>query len=158
MEVYMSGAKRCPAYWIIIIFLVLSLILLVAGQTMAIINYDFAVKLGLQENVSEVGAFGVQMNRAFGAGDTVIYLPLILVSLAGLFLRKQWSLITTAATAGISAYWAAVLAIATIFFKGVPGFNLEAGPGYWIVFSAYIAFGFWTILYLIFRGDKLTKY
>jgi hypothetical protein len=32
-----------------------------------------------------------------GAGDTVVYVPLMLVSLAGLFLRKRWSLLTTAA-------------------------------------------------------------
>lgn len=32
------------------------------------------------------------MNRAFGASDTMIYIPLIIVSLIGLFSKKRWSL------------------------------------------------------------------
>ena len=55
---------------------------------MAIIDYEFAVRMGLQGSIEEVGEYGVQLNRAFGAGDTLIYLPLILISLIGLIGKK----------------------------------------------------------------------
>ena len=87
----MANTKHPISFWIIIVFLIVSMVLLLTGQTMAIFNYEFAVKLGLQEDVKEVSEFGVQINRAFGAGDTFVYIPLIAISLVGLFLKKRWS-------------------------------------------------------------------
>jgi hypothetical protein len=153
----MTTAKRPPAYWVIIGFLALSIALLLLGQTMAIINYEFAVRLGLQEDVKEVGEFGVQINRAFGAGDTFVYIPLMAISLVGLLLRKRWSLITTAAVMGISAYWATTVAFMLFYLIGVPNYHLEPGPGYWLFIGAYIILGVWGVGYLIFRGDRLTR-
>jgi hypothetical protein len=129
--------------------------LLLMGQTMAIFNYEFAVKLGLQEDAKEVSAFGVQINRAFGAGDTFVYIPLMAISLVGLFLKKRWSLLTTAAVMGISAYWATTVAFMLLFLLGVPNYNLEPGPEYWVFIGAYIIFGVWGVVYLIFRGDPI---
>jgi len=114
-EIKMTGTNRPIAFWIIIGFFVLSLVMLLMGQTMAVFNYDLAVQLGLQESVEEVSEYGVQVNRAFSAGDTLIYLPLMAVSLIGLFLRKRWSLLTTAAVMGISAYWAITYILMLIF-------------------------------------------
>lgn len=153
----MTRTKRPIAFWIIIVFFVLSLVMLLMGQTMAVFNYDFAVQLGLQESVEEVSEFGVQVNRAFGAGDTLIYIPLMAVSLIGLFLRKRWSLLTTAAVMGISAYWAITYILMLIFLKGVPGYSLVPGLEYWLAMAIYIIFGVWGLLYLIFRGDRLTR-
>jgi hypothetical protein len=131
------------------------MVLLLMGQTMAIFNYEFAVKLGLQEDVKEVSEFGVQINRAFGAGDTFVYIPLMAISLVGLFLKKRWSLIATAAVMGVSAYWATTVAFMLFFLRGVPNYNLEPGPEYWLFIGAYIIFGVWGVVYLIFRGDNI---
>lgn len=147
--------KRPLTLWIICVFLVLSVIVLVLGQTTSLFAYDFAVQLGLQEPAEEVTAFGVEMNRAFGAGDTVIYIPLMLVSLAGLILRKRWALLTTAAVMGVSAYWALTAAALLLFLRGVPGYQLVPGPEYWVFLGAYMVFGAWGIPYLAVRGDKL---
>lgn len=143
------------AFWVITGFLSLSLVLLLIGQTMAIINYDFAVQLGLQEDIKHVGSYGVQVNRAFGAGDTIVYIPLIAISIIGLFLRKRWSLLTAAAVMGISAYWAATIVFMLIFLSGTPGYALEPGVEYWFFMAAFIIFGVWGLLYLVFRGEKL---
>ena len=151
----MASGKRPLSFWIIIIFLILSMVLLLMGQTMAIFNYEFAVRIGLQEHVKEVSEFGVQINRAFGAGDTAVYIPLIAISLVGLLLKKRWSLITTAAVMGISAYWATTVAFMLLFLVGVPNYNLEPGPEYWLFICAYIIFGIWGMVYLIFRGDSI---
>jgi len=125
------------------------------GQTMALVNYDFAVQLGLQEDIKEVGSFGVQVNRAFGAGDTIVYIPLIAISIIGLLLRKRWSLLTTAAAMGVSAYWATTILFMLIFLEGTPGYYLEPGVEYWLFMAAFIIFGVWGLFYLMFRGDKL---
>ena len=153
----MQSAKRPVSFWVIALFLVISMLLLVMGQTMAIFNYEFAVKLGFQEHVKEVSEFGVQINRAFGVGDTFVYIPLMGISLVGLFLKKRWSLVTTAAVMGVSAYWATTVAFMLSFLPGVPNYNLEPGPEYWLFLAAFILFGTWGLLYLIFRGDVLLR-
>lgn len=125
------------------------------GQTMAVINYDYAVQLGLQEGINDVGAFGVQMNRAIGAADSIIYIPLIALSIIGLILKKQWALLTTAAVLGISAYWAITASFLLTLLAGVPGYYFEPGFDYWLIITIYITFGITGLLYLIFRGDRL---
>lgn len=151
----MKMLRRSFAFWIITGILLLSLILLLMGQTMALINYELAVALGFQESVKDVGEFGVQINRAFGASDTLIYIPLIILSIIGLFLRKKWALFTSAAVMGISSYWATTAAFMFYFLIGVPNFNFVPGVDYWLFMTAYIIFGVWGLLYIILRGDKL---
>ena len=46
--------KQPMAFWVVIIVMSLSVILLLLGQTMAVFNYEFAVSLGLQEDVNEI--------------------------------------------------------------------------------------------------------
>lgn len=153
----MIRAKRPVAFWVIVIFLAITLVFLLMGQTMAVINYDFAVQLGLQESVNQISEFGVQVNRAFGVGDTLVYMPVMVISLVGLFLRKHWALLTTAAVMGISAYWAITCIFLLIFLKGVPDYYLAPGLEYWLLMGSYVIFGVWGLLYLIFRGDRLIK-
>lgn len=153
----MAGAKRPLGFWIIAVWFVLSLAVLLIGQTMAVFNYGFAVQLGLQESAEEVSEFGVQVNRALGAGDTLIYLPLMAISLVGLWRRKGWALLTTAAVMGISAYWATGASFMLIFLRGVPGYDLVSPLASWLLLLAYILFGAWGLLYLVFRGERLTR-
>jgi hypothetical protein len=101
----------------------LSIALMLVGQTMSVFNYDFTVRHGLQESSEQVGEFGVQVNRAFGAGDTIVYIPLLLASLVGLLLKKRWSWISTAAVAGVSAYWSVTIIFTLLFLQGTPGYN-----------------------------------
>ncbi len=149
--------KRPAAFWIIVIFHVLSAILLLIGQTTAMFAYDFAVKLGLQESLEEVTAFGVQMNRAFGAGDTFVYIPLILIALFGLFMRKRWALVVNAAVMGISLYWTVTMTALMIFARVVPGYQLRPGSDYWVFIGSFVIFGAWGLLYIVFRGDRLLR-
>ncbi len=62
--------SRPLAFWVLMAFMSVSVVFL--GQTLAVFNYEFAVNLGMQEDIGDVGAFGVQVNRAFGAGDTLV--------------------------------------------------------------------------------------
>ena len=149
------NTSRSFSFWLIMGFLLISLVLLLIGQTIAIIDYDFAVQLGLQENINQVGAFGIQVNRAFAAADTIIYIPLIITSIVGLILKKRWSLLTTAASMGISAYWATTILFMLAFLQGTAGYHLQPGLAYWLFIFAFIVFGIWGLLYLIFQGEKI---
>jgi hypothetical protein len=137
--------------------LLISVILLLLGQTMAVFDYELAVSLGLQEDIKEISEFGVQINRGFGAGDTVIYIPLIIISIAGLFRKRKWALITSAAVMGISSYWAVTAVFMFVFLEGVPGYSFVPTLDYWIFMTLFIAFGLWGLWYIVFRGEKLVR-
>jgi hypothetical protein len=151
----MKYTPRPFAYWVIIGFLLVSLILLLAGQTMAIVDYDLAVALGLQESADDIGQHGVQVNRAFGTSDTFVYIPLIILSIVGLVRRKRWGLYLAAAVMGISAYWVVTIAFMMLYLAGIPGYYLEPGIEYWIFMGAFMIFGVGGLLYLVLRGDRL---
>ncbi len=153
----MFGTSRPMAFWFIFAFLALSVALLLLGQTMSVVDYDLTVQLGLQESPEQVGAHGVQVNRAFGAGDTIVYLPLMVASMVGLWLRKRWALLTTAAVAGISAYWTATIGSMLAFLPGTPGYNYAPPLGIWLFVGAYMLFGIWCLLYLLSRGEALLQ-
>ena len=153
----MPDAKRPIAFWIIVVFLFLSIIVMLMGQTIAVFNYDFTASLGLQESVEDVSQFGVQVNRAFGASDTIVYIPLMAFSLVGLFLKKRWSLLTTAAVAGASAYWSVTIIFMFLFLPSAPGYDYVPGLGIWLFVGTYLAFGVWGLFYLLFRGDVLLR-
>lgn len=82
----------------------LSVLLFLLGQTLAVFDYPLAANLGLQEDLRLVGEFGVQLNRAFGASDTLVYIPFMICPIIDLCLKKRWALFTSAAVMGISLY------------------------------------------------------
>lgn len=149
--------KRPIAFWVIVVFHMLSAILLLVGQTTAMFAYDFAVGIGLQESVEEVTLFGVQMGRAFGASDTFVYIPLILLSVIGLLMRKRWALIVNAAVMGISLYWTVTMTALMIYARVVPEYQLHPGLDYVVFIGSFALFGLWGLWYLVFRGDRLLQ-
>ena len=153
----MSSSRRPAAFWFNILFLAVSVVLMLAGQTLGVFDYDLAVSMGLQEKPEEMTEFGVQVNRAFGVSDTVVYVPLIVASLVGLWLRKRWSLLTTAAFCGASAYWTVTVTFIFIFAPGVPGYSNIPGPEIWLFIGTYMVVGVVGLCYLIWRGDELLQ-
>lgn len=135
--------------------MVLSVLLLVMGQTMAVLDYELAVTLGMQEDVREISEFGVAVNRGFGVGDTLVYIPLITLSIIGLIFKKRWALIASAAVMGISAYWTATSAFMFWFLEEVPNYSFDPGAEYWWIMGFYFLFGLWGLWYLAFRGERL---
>jgi uncharacterized protein (TIGR03382 family) len=129
--------------------------LLLVGQTSAVFAYDFAVAMGLQESIEDVTEYGVEVNRAFGAGDTIVYIPLMLFALVGLVRRRRWAIPVTAAVMGISMYWTVTIASMFGFLPGVPGYNLAPGPEYWVFLGVFAGVGLWGIIYLSVRGERL---
>ena len=147
--------QRPVAFWVIVVYLGLSVVVMLTGQTMAVVNYDLAVRLGLQEGREEMGEFGVEVNRAFGAGDTVIYVPLMAVSLVGLVARRRWAVLTTTAVFGVSAYWAATILSMLVFLPGASGYSNMPGPEIWLFVGFYLLSGVVGLIYMVFRGEAL---
>jgi hypothetical protein len=153
----MTSSGRSIGFWVIVVFLATSILLMLMGQTMAVFNYDLAVRWGLQERPEDMTDFGVQVNRAFGAADTIVYVPLMLISLVGLILRKRWSLLITAAFFGASAYWTATVAFMLLFLPGVAGYSNVPGPEIWLFIGTYMVVGVLGLLYIVLRGDELLR-
>ena len=153
----MTNGKRSLGYWFIVVFLSVSVVLMLVGQTVGVFNYELAERMGLQEKAEEMTEFGVQVNRAFGAADTVVYIPLMVVSIAGLWLRKRWALLTTAAFFGASAYWTATVSFMLLFLPGVPRYRNVPGPEIWLFIGTYMVVGVLGLVYIVFRGEELLR-
>jgi hypothetical protein len=153
----MEGPRLSIGFRVIFIFLALSIVLILLGQTLGVFNYELAASMGLQEKPEEMTEFGVQVNRAFGAADTVVYIPLIVVSMIGLWFRKRWSLLTLAAFFGASAYWTATVTFILLFLPGVEGYSNVPGPEIWLFIGTYMFAGVMGLLYIVLRGEDLTQ-
>ena len=153
----MARTGRSIGFWFIVVFLAISVVLMLAGQTLGVFNYELAARMGLQEKPEEMTEFGVQVNRAFGAADTVVYLPLIVVSMIGLILKKRWSLLITPAFFGASAYWTATVTFIFLFLPGVPGYSNVPGPEIWLFIGTYMIVGVVGLLYIAVRGEELLR-
>ena len=77
----MTNAKSPVAFRAIVVFLALSTVLMLIGQTTPIFDYDLAVRLGFQNGADRISEFGVQVIRAFCVSDTLVFIPLTVLSL-----------------------------------------------------------------------------
>ena len=153
----MRTQNRPTMFWLIMAYLVFDMAFFLVGQTASLFAYDFTVRMGLQESVQAVGEYGVQVNRSFGLADTIVGIPLMLLSLAGLAKRKRWALATLAAFMGISIYWPVFCTGLLWFLNGVQSYNLEPGIVYGIILGLHAALGIWILGYLMFRGERLVR-
>ena len=145
--------KRPFSFWLLIgisIFLTLWYLL---GQTMAFIHYDFTVAAGLQESEELITEVGVALNKAFGLGDTVIYIPLLIVGVIGLLKRKEYGLYALTGALAITIYWP-IVAMSTLYWGiGAEGFTFSDHNTYLPVLSLIAFYGVWGMWY-IYKNRK----
>ncbi len=152
----MNG-KRTIGFWVLMIVGILFTVMLLAGQMMAFINYDFAVSIGLQESTDLVGEIGVAVNKGFGVGDTIIYLPLLVIGIVGLWLRKRWGLFTMVGALAITAYWPVVCIFFLLFAKSSPEFSFHSFTSYTILLTSFTIYGLWGLWYLYKSRETLVE-
>ena len=110
------------------------------GQTMAIVNYDFAA-IPLQEPLAEITAAGVALNKGFGFGDILFYMPLFVVGIIGLLKRSALGLYTMFEAMAITVYWP-IVSLSTVFYaKGSPGWYFADYTSYSIFLSLIVYYG-----------------
>ncbi len=148
---------RSVGFWVLMIIGALLLLMLVFGQAMSFIDYEFTVSTGLQESVDVIGEMGVAVNKAFGAADTIIYLPLLLMGLVGLWIKKKWGIHAMVAALAITAYWPVVNIFILLFAREAPGFHFSNFASYCIVLTSFSLYGIWGIWYLYKNRERIVK-
>ncbi|KAL7543467.1 hypothetical protein ACHAXR_013401 [Thalassiosira sp. AJA248-18] len=135
----------------------LTALVCLVGQTTGIFFYDWAARHGLQEPPEEVGPSIVQVNRAYCTSDTLLYIPMLLSSAYGLFRKKRWSLLFTAASAGISSYWAITCAITFLFLakSNIDGYTHDPSVVVWSVMGFYSVYGVLVLWFIHHYWDML---
>jgi len=146
--------KRTVGFWVVMIVGILLLLMLILGQMMAFINYDFAVSIGLQESKDIIGEMGIAVNKGFGVGDTIIYIPLLVFGLIGLWFRKMWGVFAMVSALAITAYWPMVSIFLLLYSRGTPGFNFTDFASYTIVLILITLYGLWGLWYL-YKNRKI---
>ena len=145
---------RNIGFWILIGLGILLTIMLLMGQTFSLINYDLTVSLGLQESVEEVSEVGVAWAKGFAFGDTVLYLPLLLIGIIGLLKRRSWGFYSMFGALAITVYWP-IVSLSTIFIgRTVLNLNPDKYVSYSIILPLITIYGLWGMWYLYKNRDK----
>ena len=150
------NTNRPSGFWVITVVSVLWLIFMFLGQVMSYIDYDFTVSLGLQESRDAVTGIGVAMNKGFGVADTIVYIPLIIIGLVGMWLKRTWGLFAMAGAFAVTMYFPVVCLSMLFFARGTPGFNFTRFVPYTIFLTIVALYGLWGLWYLYSRRELLT--
>ena len=140
--------KRTNGFWVVMISGIMIIVVLLLGQTMSFIDYEFTVSLGLQESVDQVGVIGVAVNKAFGVGDTIIYIPLLIIGLLGLWQKKVWGIFVMGGAYAITAYWPMVCLFIILFAESSPYFNYVNFTSIVVFLISFTIYGIWGLWYL----------
>ncbi len=100
--------KRPFGFWIVIGFGMLLLVFLLLGQSLAVLDFDLVVAMGLQETIGEIGKVGIAFAKGFALADTIVYVPLLLLGIVGLLKNKKWGYPAMMISLGITVYWPVV--------------------------------------------------
>jgi hypothetical protein len=123
-------------------------IMFVAGQTLSLIDHDITVSLGLQESKEEISDVGIAFAKGFAFGDTVIYIPLFLIGITGLFRRRSWGIFSMFGALAITVYWPLVHLFA--IYAGKSSMHLSPGKylSYSIMLPLIALYGLWGMWFL----------
>ena len=144
----MKPRKEDAQFWILIIIGIFLLIMFLIGQTLAIFDYDFTVSIGMQESESEIGKVGIAFAKGFGFGDTVIYIPLLIVGIVGLLRNKRWGKYSMFGALAISVYWPLVHLYAIFVERTAITLSPEKYIIYPIILPLISVYGLWGMWYL----------
>lgn len=145
---------RNIGFWILIGLGILLTIMLLIGQTFSLINYDLTVSIGLQESVEEVSEVGVAWAKGFAFGDTVLYLPLLLIGIIGLLKRRSWGFYSMFGALAITVYWPIVSLSAIFIGRSVLNLNPDKYVSYSIILPLIAIYGLWGMWYLYKNRNK----
>jgi hypothetical protein len=135
-------------YWALITIGVLLNLMILVGQTGALIDYDFTVSIGMQESTEEVTDVGVAWAKGFGFGDTVIYIPLFIAGIIGTLMQRKWGLPAMFGALAITAYWPMVCLFTVFIGKGAINLSPEKYTSFSILLPSISLYGLWGIWYL----------
>jgi hypothetical protein len=140
--------QRKIGFWILVLVAISLILGLLVGQTLAVFNYDFTVSIGVQESQDEIGKVGIAFAKGFGFSDTMIYIPLLVAGVIGLFKRKRWGKYSMFGAMAISVYWPLVHLYAIFIERTVITLSPEKYIIYPIILPLISIYGLWGMWYL----------
>ena len=140
--------KRNIGFWILISIGILLSLMFLVGQTLSLFNYDLTVKLGLQESVEEIGKVGIAYAKGFAFGDTIFYIPLLIIGIIGLIKRKSWGLYSMFGSLAITVYWPVVHLFTISIERTAITLTPEKYISYSIILPLIAIYGLWGMWYL----------
>lgn len=136
------------SFWVLISIASVLVLMLLAGQTLGVFNYDLAVSIGMQESENEIGKIGIAFAKGFGFADTVFYIPLFVIGIIGLLKNKRWGKYSMFGALAISVYWPLVHFYAIYTDRISITLLPEKYIYYPIVLSLIMFYGLWGMRYL----------
>ena len=131
----------------------LLVIMFLLGQTFSLFNYELTVAWGLQESSEEVGSVGVAFLKGYAFGDTIFYIPLLILGIIGLIKSRKWGLYSMFGALVISVYWPATI----LYAISIERTAITLAPDKYISFSVFLplimVYGLLGMLYL-YRHKK----
>lgn len=149
--------NRTHGFWILMIAGIFLLAMLLLGQTMSFIDYEFTVEMGLQEPKEEITQIGVALNKGFGVGDTLVYIPLLVTGLAGLWRKRMWGVFAMSGALAITVYWPVVSIFMLFFARGAMGFHFTRYASYGVILGLITLYGGWGLWYVYTHHKTLTS-
>ncbi len=147
--------KRRFGFWFLISTAILLNLMYLFGQTMAMINYDFTVSVGLQESVEEITEVGIAFNKGFGFADTIFYISLFIVGIVGMLRRILIGIYFMFGAMAVTVYWPMVCLSTVYFAKNAIGYNFSNFTEYTVLLSLISFYGLWGLWYLYTNRDEL---
>lgn len=144
-------------YWTLIIIGILLCLMMLVGQTGSLIDYEFAVSIGMQESVEEITPVGVAWAKGFAFGDTLIYIPLFVAGLVGTLRHRKWGLLALCGAMAITAYWPAVCLVSILIGKGVMNLRPDKYASFSVLLPLISVYGLWGIWFIYGNWNRLLK-
>ncbi len=140
--------KKIVSFWVLISAAIVLILFLTAGQTFSLINYNLAIDLGLQESENEIGKVGIAFAKGFAFGDTIFYIPMLVLGILGLIKGKKWGAFFMFGGLAISVYWP-IVHLYTIYIEtDAIVLNPDKYISFPIILSLITIYGLWGISYL----------
>lgn len=140
--------KKDKGFWVLISIAIFLTVMFLAGQTLALFNHELTVELGLQESEEEIGKVGIAFAKGFAFGDTVIYIPLLVLGIIGLLKGKRWGKYSMFGALAITVYWPLVH-LYTVYIDKV---SITLSPETYLLYSILLPlisiYGLWGMWYL----------
>lgn len=149
--------KRTKSFYILIYVGIIINLMLILGQTLALIDFDFVVRAGLQDSEEEVGKVGVAFAKGVGFIDTLFYIPLFIFGISGLLKNKSWGGYCMFGALAITSYWP-IFHLFTYFTERTAiVLSPEKYIAYPILLSVVTIYGLWGMWYVYKNREGVKK-
>lgn len=140
--------KKGVGFWILISTALVLILFLTAGQTLSLIDYNLAIDLGLQESENEIGNVGIAFAKGFAFGDTIFYIPMLVLGVLGLIKGKKWGAFIMFGGLAISVYWPIVHLYTISIETDAIVLNPDKYISFPIILTIITVYGLWGMIYL----------